>query len=92
MEKAGFWKLCLAYVIDSVVTFIGGVVLGALIGLVLGFLLGLMGAPVETITGICFLAGSLAGYLLNIAYFSALEATTGASLGKRVMGIKVYKA
>ena len=45
MEKAGFWKLCAAYLIDFVFISIAGLILGAILGGIIGALLALLGKP-----------------------------------------------
>lgn len=92
MEKAGFWRLAAAYTIDLILLTIAGYILGAVVGIFIGGVLGVLGADVSTIIYICALAGSILGFILNVVYFAALESTIGASLGKKWLGIKVYKA
>ncbi len=92
MEKAGFWKLCAAYLIDFVFISIAGLILGAILGGIIGALLALLGKPEAVIARAAFLVGAGVGYLLNIVYFAIFESVMGASLGKKWLGIRVSKA
>lgn len=92
MEKAGFWRLAAAYTIDLILLSIAGGILGIIVGIFISGILGAMGADVATLVSISALAGSILGFILNVVYFAALESTVCASLGKKWLGIKVYKA
>ncbi len=91
METAGFWKLAAAYFVDFVLLTIGGYIIGILAGLFVGAVLGLLGVSMMNIMYVCAVVGGLLGFIFNIVYFAALESLQGASLGKKMLHIKVYK-
>jgi uncharacterized RDD family membrane protein YckC len=76
-----------AYMIDWIVLSVIGFFLGVAIALPL-FIVGGFGEETELLVN---LAASCLGFVLNVAYFVILWATTGQSLGKMVVGIKIVR-
>jgi len=95
MQKAGFWKLCTAYLIDGVVCQIVGFVAGFIAGAIVGALLGAAGLytpqTMPTFMLIVRLVGWVAGLLVLILYFAFSECKFGKTIGKKLMGIAVVK-
>jgi uncharacterized RDD family membrane protein YckC len=76
----------IAVIIDSVIVAIISLIIGVLIGLAIGFAFLFAGfAFIYTPFSVIFL-------LLGIAYFTYFEGTSGQTIGKRLLGIKVISA
>jgi len=83
VQVIGFGRRLVAYLIDSIVLSIVGGIIGGVIGV-----LAAVGGSDEALTAVNLLANCI-GILLSLAYFVVFWATTGQTLGKMVMGIKV---
>ena len=79
MEPVGVGRRAVAVLIDSILLFIVGYALAALTGQTTATGFNMTGAPF-----FLWLA-------ISLAYFIVMEATSGATLGKRVMLLKVVK-
>jgi uncharacterized RDD family membrane protein YckC len=79
MEAVGVGRRAVAVIIDSILLMIVGWALAAMTGgtTSTGFNLG--GAP------------ALLFFLIAFAYFTVMEKTSGATLGKKLMGLKVVR-
>ena len=77
MAYAGVGQRFLALLIDAIIV---GVVVGILTGI------GVAGRN----AGVISITGGIGG-LIGILYFFVLEATMGATLGKRLMGLRIVK-
>ena len=83
MSYAGFWQRFGALFIDTIVTMIGGAVIGFMFGIIL--FAGGIEDP-EMLEGL----GNILGIFLGWLYFSVMESSpTQATLGKMALGIKV---
>jgi uncharacterized RDD family membrane protein YckC len=82
LQYAGFWLRFVAAIIDAVILFF----LGLLVGFVMAFPLGAMGADREATQLLTQLVGVIVGFL----YFALQESGADqATLGKKAMGLKV---
>jgi len=79
MQAVGVGRRAVAVIIDSIILFVVGYVVAMLTGTTTGTGFAMTGAPAFIWFGLC------------LAYFVVLEAMQGATLGKRVMGLKVVK-
>jgi uncharacterized RDD family membrane protein YckC len=85
VQVIGFGRRFVAYLIDVIIlSIVGGLV---------GFVIGLIGVVLsrgneDVMTGINLIAQCLS-FLIGVAYYVGFWATTGQTLGKMVMGIKV---
>lgn len=79
MQAVGVGRRAVAVIIDSIILFIVGYIVAALTGNTTSTGFAMTGAPF-------FL-----WLFLGLGYFVVLEALQGATLGKRVMGLKVVK-
>lgn len=79
MQAVGVGRRAVAVIIDSIILFVVAYVVAMVTGNTTGAGFAMTGAP-------AFLFFAIA-----LAYFIVLEATQGATLGKRVMGLKVVK-
>jgi uncharacterized RDD family membrane protein YckC len=75
-ERAGFWRRLVASGIDGVLLYIVGGVIGAAAGMSMAASVGAMVVIV----------------VLSIAYFAVLEGTSGQTIGKAAMSIRVVDA
>jgi len=102
-SRVGFGLRLVASLIDVVLMIIGGLIIGALFGGILGGLLGsslgpLEGASGEQISGaqaggaFGMAIGSFLGILVFGPLYALLEAFTGATIGKMLIGIKIGDA
>ena len=95
MQKAGFWKLCAAYLVDGITCQIVGFVTGFIAGAFVGGLLGAAGLytpqTMSIFTLIVRLVGFVTGLLVFILYFAISECKFGKTIGKKLMGIAVVK-
>ena len=83
MIYAGFWKRFGAFFIDTIVTIIGGAVIGFIFGIIL------FGGGIEdpdVLEGL----GDILGFFLGWLYFSLMESSpTQGTLGKMALAIRV---
>lgn len=79
MNYAGFWKRVAAIIIDSVIVWVGGFIIGFILGLIM-FANGT--SDPEVLEGI--------GIIIGWVYFSVMESSpTQGTIGKMALGIKV---
>ena len=79
MEAVGVGRRAVAIIIDSVLLFIVGYIIALATGQTTGDGFNVRGGPAFLWLGI------------GLAYYIVMEATSGATLGKRAMGLKVVK-
>ncbi len=79
MEAVGVGRRAVAIIIDSVLLFIVGYIIALATGQTSGDGFNVHGGPAFLWLGI------------GLAYYIVMEATSGATLGKRAMGLKVVK-
>jgi uncharacterized RDD family membrane protein YckC len=79
METVGVGRRAVAIIIDTILLMIVGYVIALFTGGTTGAGFNLQGAP------------ALLLVLIALAYYVVMEKTSGATIGKRVMGIKVVK-
>jgi len=96
---AGFWLRFVAWIIDSIILFIPGAILGGIVGFVFGVVManrdgnvsmtdsdGNLNPAFVLMELVAFFVGLIVGWL----YFSLMESSSGqATVGKRVLGLKV---
>lgn len=83
MSYAGFWKRVAAAIIDTIITIIGGFVIGFVFGMILA------AGWVGDLDVLEFMANIL-GIVLVWIYFAVMESSpTQGTLGKMALGIKV---
>ncbi len=83
MSYAGFWKRFAAFIIDFIITMIGGLIIGVVFGIAM--VTGGHDDP-ETLES----AGNLLGILVMWIYFAVMESSAKqGTLGKMALGIKV---
>ena len=83
MSYAGFWKRFAALFIDTIITIIGGAVIGVIFGIIL-FAGGIEDPDVLRVLG------NILGFFLGWLYFSIMESSpTQGTPGKMALGIKV---
>jgi uncharacterized RDD family membrane protein YckC len=80
METVGVGRRAVAVIIDSILLMIVGWGLAMVMGGATSSGFNLQGAP------------ALVWFLIAMGYYVAMEATSGGTLGKKAMGIKVVKA
>jgi len=79
---AGFWKRCVACLIDSILLGLGGMAIGAVFGIVYGAVTG-------SASGVEFFA-NIIGVIIGWLYYALCESSTAqATPGKMALGIKV---
>lgn len=83
IQVIGFGRRLVAYLIDSIALSIVGGIIGGGMGV-----LAAVGGSEEALAAVNLLANCV-GFLLSLAYFVVFWATTGQTLGKMAMGIKV---
>lgn len=87
---AGFWKRFCACILDTIILFFGGAVIGGFSGGIMGFILGASGVDVDTIQMIAALMGNVIGIVMNWLYFTLFESSARqATPGKMALGIQV---
>lgn len=103
-ERKGFGPRLGAILVDMVFTIIGGVVVGAVLGGTLGALAGagaassegLSGEEAEAAAAVAGVLGGMIGIVLGVALvgilYGLIEAFTGASPGKMLIGLKIANA
>lgn len=79
METVGVGRRAVAIIIDTILLMIVGYIIALFTGGTTGAGFNLTGAP------------ALLLLLIALAYYVVMEKTSGATIGKRVMGIKVVK-
>ena len=85
---AGFWKRVAAYLIDYIVLVIPGCIVGGITGLALG----LLGGDSEATELLSSLISGLLGMVISLLYYAWFHASeSGATLGKKAVGIKVVR-
>jgi uncharacterized RDD family membrane protein YckC len=78
----GFWVRVAAYLIDSIVILVIGVLIGGVYGFMVGFT---GGTEAMAISG-----GYVIGFVVTWLYFALMESSErGATFGKRAMGLRV---
>jgi len=87
MRLASQGQRFLTCIVDNLVLYAINFIVGLVIGIVL--IAGSGGKPDPTTLGLANLISTLFGLLVVVAYYIAMEATTGMTLGKMVMGTKV---
>ena len=80
MDTVGVGRRAVAVIIDSILLMIVGWGLAMVLGGATGGGFNLQGAP------------ALLWFLIALGYYVVMEATSGGTLGKKAMGIKVVKA
>lgn len=80
MENVGVGRRAVAVIIDSILLMIVGWALAKVMGSTTASGFDLQGGP------------ALLWFLIAMGYYVVMEATSGATLGKKAMGIKVVKA
>jgi uncharacterized RDD family membrane protein YckC len=89
---AGFWKRVAAYLIDSVIVGIAGMIVGGVIGGVIGGLWHVSGAAGSTMLAVIQVVANLASLLITAAYYAWFHASQSmATPGKMAIGIKVVR-
>lgn len=86
---AGFWSRFIALLIDMAILAIGGAIIGGITGGILGFILGASGITLDSIQAIVTVIGLIIGIVLNWLYYTLLESSRQATIGKMAMGIIV---
>ncbi len=86
VEVIGFGRRLVAYIIDSIVLSIVGGIIGGVFGALIALL---ASAGSEDIANAASLLVNCLSLLIGLAYFVVFWATTGQTLGKMAMGIKV---
>jgi uncharacterized RDD family membrane protein YckC len=80
MEAVGVGRRAVAIIIDSILLMIVGWALSLVLGGATDSGFNLQGAP------------ALLWFLIAMAYYVVMEVTSGGTIGKKVMGLKVVKA
>jgi uncharacterized RDD family membrane protein YckC len=80
MEAVGVGRRAVAIIIDSILLMVIGWALALVMGSTSGAGFGLEGAP------------ALLWFLIAMAYYVVMEVTSGGTIGKKVMGLKVVMA
>jgi len=80
MEAVGVGRRAVAVIIDSILLMVVGWALALVMGSTGGASFNLEGGP------------ALLWFAIAFGYYIVMEATSGATIGKKVMGIKVVKA
>lgn len=90
IKYAGFWRRFLAAIIDNIILFIVGGIIGMIIGITTVFLLTYLGRSPENIQLISTITGFVNGILVNWLYFAMFESSyLQATPGKMAIGIIV---
>ncbi len=85
---AGQTKRFLTAILDNLVIF----AMNYAMGLAVGIMLVATGGISPEIAGVLQIVLTLVGWVLALIYYTLLEATTGKTLGKMVMGTKVLSS
>ena len=87
---AGFWIRFAAWFIDSLVTFVGSLVIGVLVGLVAGALIVALGGSSDSISNVAQVVARVLAIVGAWLYFSLLHSSSKqASLGQMALGLSV---
>jgi len=87
---AGFWRRFGAALIDGVILWIGGIILGVILGSLIGLFLGIRGTDMEIIKKVAVTNIYIIGTVLHWLYYTLLESSSRqATLGKAAVGIIV---
>lgn len=89
VQVVGFGRRFLAYLIDAVLLTIVNNVVGLIVGLAIGLGAVAFDGDSDNASVAAQLAAGCLGLLINAAYFAGFWATTGQTLGKMALGIKV---
>ena len=92
-DNAGFWQRGVAFLIDKTILFFTSVAL-FLTG-ILGLTLGLNSPPCELYTRLAtgfLIACYMATTVIDVLYFTYFHGTTGQTIGKKILGIKVVQS
>jgi uncharacterized RDD family membrane protein YckC len=84
MTYAGFWIRFVAQIIDGIVMYLGGMIVGLLVGLAMGAT-GLAGVAAKALSQLFVSA-------LGVAYVTYFLGAYGATPGKMVFGLKVVRS
>ncbi len=87
---AGFWRRFGAALIDGVILWIGGIIMGLILGSLIGLFLGIRGTDMEIIKKVAVTNIYIIGTILHWLYYALLESSSRqATLGKMATGIIV---
>lgn len=92
-DNAGFWQRGAAFLIDKIILFFTSVAL-FLTGM-LGLTLGLNSPPCELYTRLAasfLIACYIVTTVIDVLYFTYFHGTTGQTIGKKILGIKVVQS
>jgi uncharacterized RDD family membrane protein YckC len=89
VQVIGFGRRLLAYLIDAILLSIVGNVVGVVVGLVIGLAGAAAGGSSEEVGAAAQLVAGCLGFLIGVGYYVGFWATTGQTLGKMALGIKV---
>lgn len=92
VQVIGFGRRFVAYLIDSILLSVVGNVLGLVLGLAIGVAGAAAGGRSEEVGATAQAVAGCLGLLLSVAYYVGFWATTGQTLGKMALGIKVISA
>ncbi len=83
----GFWRRAVAFLIDNVLLNTAATLV-MMIGLIA---VGVEADPIDTGTGPLFVAYYGTAGLMNLFYFTYFHGTTGQTVGKRILGLRVVR-
>ena len=87
---AGFWRRLGAALIDGVILWIGGIIMGVILGSLIGLFLGIRGTDIEIIKKVAMTNIYIIGTVLHWLYYALFESSSRqATLGKMAAGIIV---
>ncbi|MCL4303382.1 MAG: RDD family protein [Anaerolineae bacterium] len=89
VQVIGFGRRFLAYLIDAILLSVVGNVLGLVVGLAIGVAGAAAGGSSDEVGAAAQLVAGCLGFLLGAIYYIGFWATTGQTLGKMALGIKV---
>lgn len=92
VQVIGFGRRFLAYLIDSILLTIVNNVCGVIVGVVIGLSSAAAGSDRENISAAAQLVSICLSLLISASYLAGFWATTGQTLGKMALGIKVISA
>jgi uncharacterized RDD family membrane protein YckC len=87
---AGFWRRLGASLIDGMIIWIGGIIMGIILGSLIGLFLGIRGTDMAIIKKVAVTNVYIIGTVLHWLYYALLESSSRqATLGKMAIGIIV---
>lgn len=87
---AGFWRRFRAALIDGIILWIGGIIMGIILGSLIGLFLGIRGTDMAIIKKVAVTNIYIIGMVLHWLYYTLLESSSRqATLGKMAIGIIV---